>query len=157
MANEAGESKVVRLRFECGSHTSMAEFVSDLAGTIARELGCDEVNVQLRRDEELFVGQFPRRTDRVGSSEGALFELHSGAAYFQGNPWPLPLVVNDLHEPAYQGSSRSSLQCAKFDRVVSFHSWKGAGSKGSSSVSSHARTTAGSRRSCRRSTSSPTL
>ncbi len=113
MANEAGESKVTRLRFECVSHPSVAEFVSGLAETIARELGCDEVNVQLRRDEELFVGQFPRRTDRVGSSEGALFELHNGSACFQGHPWSLPLIVNDLQRARIPGELALELAVRK--------------------------------------------
>ncbi len=113
MANEAGESKVTRLRFECSSQPATGEFVMELAGAIARELGCDEVNVQLRRDEELFVGQFPRRTERVGSSEGALFELHNGAACFQGNPWPLPLTVNDLQRARIPGELALELAVRK--------------------------------------------
>jgi PAS domain S-box-containing protein len=113
MANEAGESKVARLRFECGSHQSMAEFVAHLAETIARDLGCDEVNVQLRRGEELFVGQFPRRSERVGSADAALFELRDGTAFFQGSQWPLPLIVNDLQRARVPGELALELAVRK--------------------------------------------
>jgi len=113
MANEAGESKIARMRFEVDSHAPLSELVSGIAETIARQLGCDEVNVQLRREEGLFVGHFPKRSERIGSSEGVLFELVDGAAFFQGQPWALPLVVNDLQRARVPGELALELAVRK--------------------------------------------
>ena len=96
MVNESAEGKPLRFRFETGEFSSTAEYVDLLAEAIGREVGCDEVSVQLRHEEELFVGAFPQRVVRAGSVDGTLFELDGSGATFRGQSWPLPLIVHDL-------------------------------------------------------------
>lgn len=142
--NGADDSKRHGLRFECVQDAPPAEVVERLAQSIAERLGCDEVYIQLRQGEELFVGQFPKRLTRAGSSDGPLFQLLAGGASFQGHTWSLPLLVNDLQrarvpsEMALELAVRKVRSCGLFPLVVraeivgvvecfftrSFHRWR---------------------------------
>lgn len=91
MSTETGELKGQRIRFDIGSCSSVSDIVSRLSESVARQLSCDEAHVTLIRDGKTHVGGFPR-----SGSDGPLFEIQRGGAYFRGQPWNLPCVVKDL-------------------------------------------------------------
>ena len=96
MAQEANNANPKKLRFECGSHSSVTALVSYLAETIAHTLSCDQVLVTLLVDGEAHSGQFPPRGNQDADTDGPIFNISGNAAFFNGRTWHLPLVINDL-------------------------------------------------------------
>ncbi|MEI6518400.1 MAG: GAF domain-containing protein, partial [bacterium] len=96
MAQEANNANPKKLRFECGSHSSVTALVSYLAETIAHTLSCDQVLVTLLVDGEPHCGQFPPRGTQDADTDGSIFNISGNAASFNGRTWHLPLVINDL-------------------------------------------------------------
>lgn len=96
MTSEVSDSKGTRLRFECGSYSSLSDLARQLAESVGKQLGCDEVVVTLGRDERTHVGRFSSGSSQDGADARPIFEVHKGAAVFRGQPWSLPFVVKDL-------------------------------------------------------------
>lgn len=96
MASEVGDIKGKKLRFECSSYSSMLDLATQLADTIGRQLGCDEVLVTIGRDERTHVGHFSQGAGHEAIADRPVFEIAKGSASFHGQPWSLPFVVKDL-------------------------------------------------------------
>jgi PAS domain S-box-containing protein len=94
MASEVGDVRGKKLRFESSSYSSMSDLATQLADSIGRQLGCDEVLVTIGRDERLHTGHFSQGGESL--AENPLFEIRNGAAMFRGQAWSLPFVVKDL-------------------------------------------------------------
>jgi len=94
MASEVGDVRGRKLRFESSSYSSMSDLATQLADSIGRQLGCDEVLVTIGRNERLHTGHFSQGGDAL--AESPIFEVHNGAATFREQPWSLPFVVKDL-------------------------------------------------------------
>ena len=98
MANESGEVKS-RFQFELGAYTTPTELVDAAAEAIARATGSDEVIVQLKIEEELFVGSSPKAgaiaRSEIGSAD-PLFTVDRHRVTFRSQQSTLPLIVNDL-------------------------------------------------------------
>lgn len=96
MASEVSDSKGTRLRFESGSYSSIPDLARQLAESVGRQLGCDEVVVTLGRDERTHVGRFSTSGAQERPDDRPLFDVRAGAAMFKEQPWSLPFVVKDL-------------------------------------------------------------
>ncbi|MEY4668139.1 MAG: hypothetical protein RL518_838, partial [Pseudomonadota bacterium] len=94
MASEVGDVRGKKLRFESGSYSSMSDLATQLADSIGRQLGCDEVLVTIGRHERLHTGHFTQGGEPL--AETPIFEVQNGAATFRGQVWSLPFVVKDL-------------------------------------------------------------
>ena len=94
MASEVGDVRGKKLRFESSSYSSMSDLATQLADSIGRQLGCDEVLVTIGRHEGVHTGHFSQGGEAL--SETPIFEVRNGAATFRGQPWSLPFVVKDL-------------------------------------------------------------
>jgi PAS domain S-box-containing protein len=143
MSNESGESKK-RFHFDVGVCSTPTELVDSAAEVVARATGADEVIVQLRIEEELFIGSYPSRGEQGASVEAALFEVNHNKITFRGQTWTFPLVINDLQrarvpsELALELAVRKVRSCGAFalqsrGRTVgvvecvftrAFHRWK---------------------------------
>lgn len=95
MAAEAGDVKGSRPRFECGAYASVQDLAAQIAESVARQLGCDEVVVTIARGERNEVGYFPKTSAR-DTQRGPLFEIAKGGATFRKQTWSLPFLVKDL-------------------------------------------------------------
>lgn len=96
MTSEVSDSKATKLRFQCGSYSSLSDLARQLAESVGRQLGCDEVVVTLGRDERAHIGRFSSGATQESSDDLPIFELSKGAAVYRGQPWSLPFVVKDL-------------------------------------------------------------
>ena len=94
MASEVGDVRGKKLRFESSSYSSMSDLATQLADSIGRQLGCDEVLVTIGRHEREHTGHFSQGGETL--AESPIFEVRNGAAAFRGQAWSLPFVVKDL-------------------------------------------------------------
>lgn len=96
MSSEVSDSKGTKLRFESGSYSSLSDLARQLADSVGRQLGCDEVLVTLGRDDRAHVGRYVSGAPQHNADDRPIFEVQNGAAVFTGQPWSLPFVVKDL-------------------------------------------------------------
>lgn len=96
MVSEVSDSKATKLRFECGSYSSLSDLAGQIADSVGRQLACDEVVVTFGRDDRAHVGRYALAGSLEGAEERPIFEIRDGAAVFKGQPWSLPFVVKDL-------------------------------------------------------------
>ena len=94
MGSEVGDVRGKKLRFESSSYSSMSDLATQLADSIGRQLGCDEVLVTIGRNDRLHAGHFSQGGETL--AENPIFEVVNGAAAFRGQSWSLPFVVKDL-------------------------------------------------------------
>jgi hypothetical protein len=94
MASEVGDVRGKRLRFESSSYSSMSDLATQLADSVGRQLGCDEVLVTIGRHDRIHTGHFTQGGEAL--AESPIFEVVNGAAAFRGQSWSLPFVVKDL-------------------------------------------------------------
>ena len=94
MASEVGDVRGKKLRFESSSYSSMSDLATQLADSIGRQLGCDEVLVTIGRDDRVHTGHFSHGGEAL--ADQPIFQAQKGIATFRGQPWSLPFIVKDL-------------------------------------------------------------
>lgn len=96
MTEEASNIKPYRLSFKLPDDSASGGSLTQLAQSIASELGCDYVFISVHRGNTVEVGHATSTAGSSNNVDGALFEIEREVVSFNGTPWSIPLVINDI-------------------------------------------------------------
>jgi PAS domain S-box-containing protein len=113
MTEEASNIKPYRLSFRLPDEAGSGSFLTQLAQSIASELGCDYVYISVQRGNEIEVAHATSAASSSTNVDGALFELERGVVAFNGAPWSIPLVINDIQRARVPGELALALSVRK--------------------------------------------
>jgi PAS domain S-box-containing protein len=113
MAQEAGNINPTRFTFQVPEDTGGNGFLVAVARSIARELGCDLVSIAIQQGDTVDLVQATASGVAARNVDGALFQLEQGVISFNGTPWSVPLIINDIQRARVPGELALALNVRK--------------------------------------------